>query len=118
MQTKISFVVLTALSVLVGCKVADHAGGTQTSPIAITADQEGFKPSSITVKKGSELRLVFTRTTDETCATAVVFPELNIKKDLPKGQPVEIVIPTDQERTLTFQCGMGMFKSKVVIASK
>ncbi|MCL2777866.1 MAG: cupredoxin domain-containing protein [Polyangiaceae bacterium] len=118
MKTKQLFVVLAASSMLFGCKVAENAGAVQTGPIAITADQDGFKPRSITVKKGSETKLIFTRTTDETCATAVVFPELNIKKDLPKGQPVEIVIPTDKERTLTFQCGMGMFKSSVVITSK
>ncbi|MCL2723816.1 MAG: cupredoxin domain-containing protein [Polyangiaceae bacterium] len=118
MRTRVALAAVTALAVLLGCKTAEDAGSAKSAPIAITADQEGFKPSSITVKKGSEARLVFTRTTDDTCATAVVFPELNIRKDLPKGQPVEIVIPTDKERTLTFQCGMGMFKSTVVVSSK
>ena len=41
---------------------------------------------------------------------------LNIKKALPKGTPVSITIPTDKEQTLTFQCGMGMYKSSVVVA--
>ncbi|MBS2012546.1 MAG: hypothetical protein JST00_06655 [Deltaproteobacteria bacterium] len=29
---------------------------------------------------------------------------------------VAISVPTDEEQTLTFQCGMGMYKSSVVVA--
>ena len=83
--------------------------------IEVVANGDGFQPSSVTVKKGEFTTLVFTRTTSDTCATAVVFPELGIKKDLPLKQPVSIDIPVDQARTLGFQCGMGMYKSKVVI---
>jgi plastocyanin domain-containing protein len=90
---------------------------TSADVVQITADGEGFKPSSVTIPKGTATKLVFTRTTDDTCATEVVFPDLDVKKDLPKGAPVTIDVPTDQARTLTFQCGMGMYKSSVVIAS-
>ena len=85
--------------------------------VAITVDDKGFTPSAVTLKKGGPGTLVFTRTTDETCATEVVFPELNVKKPLPKNTPVTIAIPTDKEQKLTFQCGMGMYKSSVVIGS-
>ena len=47
----------------------------------------------------------------------MVFPQLDIKKALPKGQAVSINVPTDKEQTLTFQCGMGMYKSSVVVAN-
>ena len=70
----------------------------------------------MTIKKGTQASLVFTRTTDDTCATEVVFPELNVKKDLPKGKPITIEIPTDKDQKLTFQCGMGMYKSTVVVS--
>jgi plastocyanin domain-containing protein len=82
---------------------------------AITANDKGFTPSSVSVKKGEKAELVFTRTTDATCATEVVFPEINLRKDLPLNKPVAISVPTDTARTLSFQCGMGMFKSAVVI---
>lgn len=105
-----------AASVWLGCSKKENVSAP-TGPIAVTADEKGFTPSSVTVKKGAPATLVFTRTTDDTCATAVVFPELNVKKDLPKGQPVSITVPTDKERTLSFECGMGMFKSSVVVKS-
>jgi plastocyanin domain-containing protein len=90
---------------------------TSGGVVQITADGDGFKPSSVTITKDTPTKLVFTRTTDDTCATEVVFPDLDVKKDLPKGTPVTIDVPTDQARKLTFQCGMGMYKSSVVIAS-
>jgi plastocyanin domain-containing protein len=83
--------------------------------IPITADDKGFSPSSVTVQKGSKATLVFTRTSDKTCADKVVFPELKIEKDLPMNTPVKIDVPTDKEQKLTFQCGMAMYKSSVVV---
>jgi plastocyanin domain-containing protein len=115
---------LLALASVVGvaalstaCKKDQPADPVATSGrvVQITADGEGFKPSSVTIPKDTATKLVFTRTTDDTCATEVVFPDLDVKKDLPKGTPVTVDVPTDQARTLTFQCGMG--KSSVVIAS-
>jgi hypothetical protein len=83
--------------------------------IAVTVGDEGFMPSRIALKRGEKSTLRFTRTSDKTCATEVVFPELGIKKSLPLNQPVDIDVPVDRARTLTFQCGMGMFKSQVVV---
>ncbi|MDB4993623.1 MAG: hypothetical protein JWM74_1055 [Myxococcaceae bacterium] len=117
-----------ALSSLgVGCSKSQAADTTPSTPAAttvaagnngsyaITANDKGFTPSSVTLKKGEKAELVFTRTTDATCATEVVFPEINLRKDLPLNKPVAIAVPTDTARKLTFQCGMGMFKSAVVI---
>lgn len=108
---------LGALS-LAGCgKKAAPGPELSSGSIAITADDEGFKPSRVKLKKGAPATLVFTRTSDDTCATEVVFPQLDIKKELPKGQAVSITVPTDKEQTLTFQCGMGMYKSSVIVAA-
>jgi plastocyanin domain-containing protein len=95
---------------------AAPAGAAASGPVAITVDGDGFKPSTVTFKKGTPGTLIFTRTVDDTCATEVVFPQLNIKKELPKNTPVTITVPTDKEQKLTFQCGMGMYKSSVVVS--
>jgi plastocyanin domain-containing protein len=83
--------------------------------VNIQADEKGFTPSSFELKKGAPATLIFRRTSDATCATQVVFPELKLTKDLPLNVPVPIEVPTGDARTLVFQCGMGMFKGKAVI---
>jgi plastocyanin domain-containing protein len=122
---RLLIVLVSAAVLLAGCeKKADPAAKSDPAPAAaadksaipITVDGDGFKPSAVKFKKGAPATLIFTRTTDDTCATEVVFPQLDIKKELPKGKAVSITIPTDKEQTLTFQCGMGMYKSSVVVA--
>lgn len=83
--------------------------------VDVTASTAGFAPKEVTVKKGEATTLVFTRTTDDTCATEVVFPEIKVTKALPLNQPVAVEVPVDATRTLAFECGMGMYKSKVII---
>jgi hypothetical protein len=123
-MTRATLLVLVAssISTLSACKKDGGSGGPGgvsmiPGAVPVTAGEDGFKPSSVTFAKGSAGKLVFTRTTDETCATEVVFPELDIKKELPKGKPVTVDIPTDKAQKLTFQCGMGMYKSSVVISA-
>ncbi len=107
---------------MTGCKgkastesTASASPAPASGKVSVTVGQDGFVPNAVTANKGQPLTLEFKRITDKTCATQVVFPELNITKDLPLNSPVAISIPTDQPRKLAFQCGMGMYKSSVVI---
>jgi plastocyanin domain-containing protein len=95
--------------------IASGSSGELSRVVKIAVDENGFEPSSVTLPKGGNTMLMFTRTTDTTCADKVVFPEIGISKDLPLNTPVSISVPTDEARKLTFQCGMGMYKSKVVV---
>ncbi len=95
---------------------AQSAGADATQGIvAIDVGDKGFLPSRVELKQGQEATLRFTRTSDSTCATKVVFPELEVEKDLPLNEAVDVKVPTNERRKLAFQCGMGMYKSAVVI---
>ena len=83
--------------------------------ISITADNHGFTPANVQVKKGDKVTLRFTRTSDQTCAKKVVFPGLGITKPLPLNQSVDIPLPTTKAGTVAFVCGMGMLKGSVVV---
>ncbi|HKO53412.1 MAG TPA: cupredoxin domain-containing protein [Polyangiaceae bacterium] len=118
---RLATLVTLVLPLLSGCR-KDEAGGTPKpvvavgdQVIAVTADERGFTPAAVETQHGSKLTLRFTRTTDATCADKVVFPEVGIEQVLPLKQPVDVIVPTDKARTLAFQCGMGMFKSAVLI---
>ncbi|MGA3122365.1 MAG: cupredoxin domain-containing protein [Polyangiaceae bacterium] len=89
-----------------------------TGGLRVVADEQGFSPRSLPLPKGgpgSTASVTFVRTTDKTCATEVVFPDLKVTKSLPLHQSVAIDVPTDTARTLTFQCGMGMYRGAVVV---
>ena len=94
---------------------AAQDGKSAQRVVAVDVGEQGFKPSRVEAKKGQPTTLRFTRTSDKTCATKVVFPEIKLEKALPLNKPVDVAVPTNESRTLAFQCGMGMFKSSVVI---
>lgn len=105
---------MRALVVLLLTLAACHKDPS-SGRIAIRADEHGFTPSAVTLEKDKPATLVFTRTTDDTCAKEVVFPDIGVKKDLPLNKPVDVEVPTTAPRTLTFACGMNMFKGSVVV---
>lgn len=98
-----------------------HALHAQQAPpkpkrIDVEITAKGFTPSSITVEPGVPLELVFTRRTDQTCATEVVVPSLKLKKPLPLNEPVPIAI-TPGKDDVAFACGMNMLKGTLVVKS-
>ncbi len=95
---------------------------SQAAPLAdVTASEHGFSPASVKLPgggPGSHMGVTFVRTTDRTCATEVVFPDLKIEQKLPLNQVVSVDLPTDGAKTLTFQCGMGMYKGAIVVSQR
>ena len=107
---------LLAALLLFACKKEAPPSDTPASGIvAITVNEKGFLPDTITLKQGAQATLRFTRTSNETCADKVVFPDLKLEKELPLNTPVDVPIRTSETRTYAFECGMGMYKSKVVV---
>ncbi|MDP9150772.1 MAG: cupredoxin domain-containing protein [Myxococcota bacterium] len=97
---------------------APSVAGSLTGESRVTAGEHGFSPSSIVLPKGasgSTHPVIFVRTSEKTCATEVAFPDLGVQKALPLNTAVSIDVPTGAPRTLSFQCGMGMYKGALVV---
>lgn len=84
--------------------------------VRVTVTKKGFSPSSISVEQGSALTLIFKRTKNEGCGNKVVFPSLNITKDLPVGKSVTVKFTPSQTGNISFTCGMGMYKGSIVVS--
>lgn len=83
--------------------------------LTVTVTESGFEPQRITLKTGLLARLTFTRTSDKTCATKVVFPSLKIERDLPLNKPVTVEFTPAKPGDVEFVCGMNMRRGSVVI---
>jgi len=93
-----------------GMKMPGDASGT-----IIHVGTTAFEPSTVTLTAGEPAKITFLRTTEQTCATEVIFPELGIRKALPLNQPVTIDLGPGPQRTICFECGMKMLKGQVVV---
>ena len=108
--------ILIAVVILV-TGAATNAGAAkprlQTATVKIT--ERGFEPYILKFRRGVRTRITFVRTTDSTCATEVVFPELGIKRDLPLNRPVTITFTPRKKGELGFTCGMNMMRGKLLV---
>ncbi len=91
-----------------------------STPAAVETDtvrvtEKGFEPASLTVPAGDSVKVTFLRTTESTCGTEVIFPELKLRKELPLNEPVTVELPAHPGHTLKFQCGMDMLRGTVVV---
>jgi plastocyanin domain-containing protein len=110
--------VVAAATPATGVVAAAMKGGPalEGRRVDITASSAGYSPSTIEAKKGESLVLRFTRTTKSECLSQVVFPGLQITKDLPLDTPVEIAVKADAPGKIPFQCGMAMVHGSVDVS--
>jgi plastocyanin domain-containing protein len=83
--------------------------------VRVTVTETSFDPQRLTLRAGVPARVTFTRTSDKTCATAVVFPSLKIRRELPLSEPVTIEFTPDKAGEIAFACGMNMLRGTVVV---
>jgi RND family efflux transporter MFP subunit len=96
--------------------VSGVTNGSRTMQEAsVTVTDTGFEPQRIVLREGVAARVTFTRTSETTCATEVVFPSLNIRRGLPLNQPVAIDFTPDKVVEIGFACGLNMLKGVVVV---
>ncbi|HKF45015.1 MAG TPA: cupredoxin domain-containing protein [Thermoanaerobaculia bacterium] len=75
----------------------------------------GYKPDSITAKKGMPLKLVFDRRETNPCSDEVVLPEFGIRYALPPHTKTVIEVIPQREGEFPFSCGMNMLHGKIKV---
>jgi RND family efflux transporter MFP subunit len=90
-------------------------GDVKVQEVRVTVTETRFDPQRLTLRAGVPARLTFTRTSDKTCATEIVFPSLNIRRQLPLNEPATIEFTPDKASEIAFACGMNMLRGTVVV---
>ena len=94
--------------------VATSTSATSSaSEITIVVDG-GYTPSTVMVKAGQPVRLVFDRRDTGSCSEEVVFPDFRIRRFLPTGQKTSIDITAPAPGRYEFMCGMSMLRGTLV----
>lgn len=97
---------------------ADGNKKASTREIDISVTETGFEPTKVSVKKGEEVTLAFTRKTDKTCAKEVVVyvnDKDKVKKTLPLNQVVRVTAMFAKSGELRYVCGMNMVGGVIVV---
>ncbi len=86
--------------------------------VEIEAGELGFAPISLSLEADVPARLVFTRTTEQTCATEVKIPAFGIGPvDLLLDEAVVVEFTPTESGQFAFVCGMDMQEGRLVVQS-
>jgi plastocyanin domain-containing protein len=100
---------------MAGCGGGVAGGSAAPGAVAIRVTEKGFEPAVVMVAAGKPVTLRVTRRTDRTCAKEFVLAELDIRRELPLDQPVEITFTPAHPGELRYACGMDMIAGKIVV---
>jgi cytochrome c oxidase subunit II len=94
---------LPALLMVCLASVASIASAQeQIRTIEIHARRYAFSPAEITLKKGETVKL---RLLSDDVAHSLVVPGLQIKQEITKGHPAEVMVTPDSEGDFRGECG-------------
>ncbi len=80
----------------------------------ITILPSGYSPKAISVKAGSQVKLILKNNDAYTCAQAFTIPTLGIQRIVAPGQlaVIEFTAPSKPGK-ITFACSMGMYRGVI-----
>lgn len=93
--------------------VSAEVGAAGIQEVTVTV-RGGYDPSTIRVKAGQPVRLIFDRQETSGCSEEVVFPDFAIRKFLPPHQRILIELTPPAPGTYGFTCGMSMLHGRLV----
>ena len=81
--------------------------------LKISATASGYSPKTTYIQRGIKTKLIIDGDTITSCNNQVIFPSLNIKKTLSKGENIIEFTPTDED--INFSCWMGMKRAQIKV---
>ncbi len=88
------------------------AGGVQEAEIEVRG---GYSPSTVRVRRGEPVRLVFDRQETNSCSEEVVLGDWGIRRYLPAWEKTAVEFTPDEPGTHEFTCGMGMLRGRIIV---
>ena len=85
-----------------------HQSNHGESASATVVVKGGYSPSTVEVKAGQPVHLVFDRQEEGDCSSHVVFKQLDVDKALPAYQKTALDLGTLEPGDYPFACGMDM----------
>lgn len=75
----------------------------------------GYSPDVIEVEAGKPVQLSFYRDEEASCSEEILFPDFQIRRELPAFQTTLIELLPQQPGRYEFTCGMGMLRGNLVV---
>jgi len=111
----ISYTVAVTLLALVPLVTRDVIGKPRTQQVTIKITEQGYEPMNFKLRRGVPARVIFLRTTDQTCAKEIVLPDFNIRRELPLNRRVTVSFTPKDKGALSFVCGMNMMRGQLIV---
>jgi plastocyanin domain-containing protein len=89
-------------------------GATDSIAEATITVDGGYAPSTVRVKAGRPVRLIFDRRDNSSCSEEIVLPDFGIRKFLPSGQRTMVELTPPATGTYDFMCGMSMLRGRLI----
>lgn len=77
--------------------------------LSIQALERGYQPEQAQLRAGRPVRLRLLGSQRPSCTNAIVFPSLDLERQLRPGEATVVDLPPQPPGRLAFVCGMGMF---------
>lgn len=84
--------------------------------VSVEVTKDGFVVANApSIKVGTPVTMVVTRTVEKTCATEIVLKDIGLSAPLPLGKPVEITFVPTRSGKVHFACAMDMISGDLSV---
>jgi plastocyanin domain-containing protein len=114
MMKRNTILAIAALLVFTTVNTTANTKPRKVQRATVNLYEEGYKPDSITLRRGVLAKLTFIRRA-EGCGDVVVIPAYGIHRNLPMNTPVVVTFSPRRNGTFKFACGMDMYRGQIIV---